>query len=332
MSSDTLRVAIIGAGLFAVHAHIPALRATGRAEVVAISRPDPGKLEATRKALGIPGAYTDWRQMLDRERLDAVVVATPDDLHMEPTLVCLERGLHVLVEKPMALSYRDALAMADAAARARGVLMVGYSMRFGGGLFEGEREKWESAVRELGLPPDIWADWGRTWYQDPGRSGGGMFANNVTHFVDRALWLAGAPPVDVVAFMENAGLPVDCFVNVQARLSNGVLFSLASADAVPQDVMSGTSSFSVVGDDGILYSQQDGSLWIHRDRKREKLEPAQKGTSAAAGFVATVLDGAENPAPAEKCSWAVALTEAAYRSAAEKRIVTVEARTRPPAA
>jgi len=129
VSADKLRVGIIGIGWYAVVGHVPALRATGRAEVVAISRRNPELLERTKQELDIPEAYTGWRQMLERAELDAVVVSTPHPLHAEHTVGALEQGLHVLVEKPMALRYMDARRMVQASEEAARVLMVGYDGR-----------------------------------------------------------------------------------------------------------------------------------------------------------------------------------------------------------
>ncbi len=77
------------------------------------------------KVFNIPEAYTDRREMLDKSRLDAVVIATPHHAHVEPTLASLTRGLQVLVEKPIALTYSDAMLMADPWEKAGKVLMVG---------------------------------------------------------------------------------------------------------------------------------------------------------------------------------------------------------------
>src|SRR5258708_18011092 len=124
-STGKLRVGIIGVGLWAVVSHIPDLRKTGRAEVMAIARRNPERLAMAKEAPTVDAAYTDWREMLDRETLDAVIVCTPHNAHLEPTVAALERGLHVLVEKPIALMARDAWAMIQAAERANRVLMVG---------------------------------------------------------------------------------------------------------------------------------------------------------------------------------------------------------------
>ena len=90
MSAEKLRVGIIGMGFFAANSHVPDLRGTGRAEVVAAARRSADRLAMAKRELDIPATYTDWREMLAQERLDAVVVSTPHDQHVEPTVAALE--------------------------------------------------------------------------------------------------------------------------------------------------------------------------------------------------------------------------------------------------
>jgi len=309
-----------------------------------------------QKAFNVPAAYADWREMLEHAKLDAVVVSTPHHVHTVPTLAALKRGLHVLVEKPMALTSQDAWAMVEAAERAGRVLMVGYGNRFRGlwqavksVLTEGglgrlrqinlatcsyRRWFWDAGglpddARELlkkftDVPEQFFSDWGHTWHSNPEQMGGGAFADVGTHLVDLVLWLAGAPPVEVVAFTEAAGLPVECFVNVQARLANGVLFSMTSADAVPQELLGGERHLMIVGDDGILTDDAEGRIWIYRDGERMKLEPESPNGTEAAGFVSAILDGNPDYPQAVEGAHAVDFMEAMYRSAAEGRIIKVE--------
>src|SRR5688500_11222650 len=107
MADRKLRVGIIGIGHFAVSSHVPNLRATGRAEVVAAARRNADRLALAKRDLDIPATYTDWREMLASEVLDAVVVCTPHNQHVEPALAALDRGLHVLLEKPLCTSVAD---------------------------------------------------------------------------------------------------------------------------------------------------------------------------------------------------------------------------------
>jgi len=350
-------------GSHALISAIPRLRATGRAEVVAICRRTPDKLAMAQKALAVPEAYADWREMLDQADIDAVVVDTPHYLHAQQSLGALERGLHVLVCKPMALTSEDAWAVVGAAERADRVLMV-YSTPMDGLWCTAKRMIEEGAIGPLrqinaaersylrwfwgvdpipeenramvrmildrdGLPHAFFGleeDW-VSWKGDPTKMGGGSFVDIGVYVVTHGLWLAGAPPLEVVAFTEAAGLPVEAFVNVQARLANGVLFSMSYADAVPEPMSTVgryKTSYTVVGDEGLLFQDKEGVLWLHQGGDREKLEAQIPGTSEPAAFVSTILDGAPNLSPGYLGAWAVEFIEATYRSAAEGRIVRIE--------
>lgn len=72
MSAQTLRIGIIGVGWYAGTALIPKLRATGRAEIVAIARRSADRLAWAQQELNVHEAYTDWREMLEKSALDAV--------------------------------------------------------------------------------------------------------------------------------------------------------------------------------------------------------------------------------------------------------------------
>jgi predicted dehydrogenase len=355
MASEKLRVGIIGVGLFAVYAHIPQLQATGRAEVVAICRRHAERLTLAQQTLQVAEAYTDWQQMLAQSNLDAVVVSTPHNAHVEPTLAALARGLHVLVDKPMALSSREAWAMVDAAQQANKILMVAYNNRTEGqwrtfkqqiqagaigrvrqincAVSAYRRWFWETQAtppdilalaRQLtGMPDEFFADW-QDWHADPAQMGGGAFVDIGIHWLDILLWLAGAPAVAVVAFTENAGLPVESLINVQARLANDVLLSMTFADAVPQGILSSDEQLMIVGEEGVLTADAEGAIWLSRDNQRRKLEAVAPAPPLAAAFVEAILDGKENPSPAQEGAHTVEFVEALYRSAAEGRIVRIE--------
>ena len=360
MSERKLRVGIIGIGMYAFRNHAARLKAMANAELVAISRRSPEALAGAKEVLAVEGAYTDWRELLDHPGLEAVIVATAHRVHAEPTIAALERGLPVLVEKPMALTSADAWAMVRAAERANRVLMVGYNRRCVGGwraaakalrsgllgtvrqlsltVSYNLRWFWEStrmpaaifkAVQTQSYPPG-WAE-GRTdnlegyWRCDPAQMGGGGFADTGSHFVDLALWLGGAPAVEVAALAASPGLAVETNLGIQARLANGALLSLTSADGVP----AGAHHLTVYGDGGTLtvdwVKEPDMAMVVHRPQGRENLAAEIPDTNTTAAFVDTVLSGAPNLSPARDGAHAVALSEAAYLSAAEGRIVKLEA-------
>jgi predicted dehydrogenase len=359
MSSSKLRVGIIGIGGYALLSHVPNLMKTGKVEIAAICRRNPDALVQAQEYLGVPEAYADWRKMLDEVALDAVLVVTPHHLHCQQTLTALDHGLHVLVQKPMALTSDEAWTMVNAAEKAERVLMVVYGWR-GHPLWRAvkrtlaagaigrvrqlnvamscyRRWLWEKeagpaeipeSFRKMGVglyerqgvPQSLIIDWGQEghWRRDPAKHGGGAFINMGIHWVDAALWLAGAPPAEVSAFQESAGLPVECYINVQSRLTNGVLLSLTSAD-MPVN----SDRWAIYGDEGILTVNGSDAL-ILRPGKREVIEPDELPVSPDEAFVATVTEDAPNVSPACEGANDVAFIEAAYRSAREGRTVRVD--------
>ena len=99
--------------------------------------------------------------------------------------------------------------------------------------------------------------------------------------------------------------------------------SISSADAVRQGVLHGDNQMMIVGDDGIIWRDRDGSFCLQTSEASNRLQSEFADGTAAAAFVATVLDGAENVAPGNEAAWTVSLTEAVYRSADEGRIIHV---------
>src|SRR5262249_17537337 len=119
---------VVGGGLIAQVAHLPALRALDALyELVALAEPDQGVRDAVARRYGVP-AHADHRALLDEHELDALLVCSPNGTHARVTLDPLDAGVHVLVEKPLCLSPRDA---GEIVARARGrVVQVGYMKRY----------------------------------------------------------------------------------------------------------------------------------------------------------------------------------------------------------
>jgi predicted dehydrogenase len=110
-----IKVGFIGAGRITT-AHLNALKELKDTYLpVAVADPMEDNARNIAKNFGIPNTYIDYREMLDRERLDIVVVAAPNGLHYKISRDVLERGVNVLVEKPLALSYKESKSLVDAA-------------------------------------------------------------------------------------------------------------------------------------------------------------------------------------------------------------------------
>jgi predicted dehydrogenase len=126
-----LRTGIIGLGEVAQVVHLPVLESMpDRFEVIAGCDISPTLLKVLGDRYGIAKRYADPLAMIESEELDCVLVLNSDEYHAECTIAALERGQHVLVEKPMCLSPREAQAVIDARDRADRVVIVGYMRRF----------------------------------------------------------------------------------------------------------------------------------------------------------------------------------------------------------
>src|ERR1700683_979802 len=179
-----IRMAIAGAGAIPKRAHIPALAGVADTQIVAIQTRTAAKAERIARTLAPddasrPKIYSDFDEMLARERPDAVGIFTPNHLHCEFTVKALAAGAHVLVEKPMAPTAAEARKMVDAAANARRLLMVAMQRRFGA---------IERAIKDavssgaIGKPhfirarlshggPESWAP-GQKWFTTASEAGG----------------------------------------------------------------------------------------------------------------------------------------------------------------
>lgn len=117
-----LRTGVLGCGSIAWRRTIPALCASSHAEVVAVSSRDPRKARRFAEHFGCAAANS-YHELLSSNDIDAVYVAVPTGLHAEWAAKAIEQGKHVLVEKPMAATHRQAQWLSDLAAKAGVVLM-----------------------------------------------------------------------------------------------------------------------------------------------------------------------------------------------------------------
>jgi predicted dehydrogenase len=131
---------VIGLGEVAQVVHLPVLRSLPELyEVTAVCDISPGLLERIGGGHGVQRRYTDFTEMLDGNGLDCVLVLNSDEYHAEAVVAALDRGVHVLVEKPMCLSPREAEAIIEARDASGATVMVGYMRRFAPAFVEATR-------------------------------------------------------------------------------------------------------------------------------------------------------------------------------------------------
>lgn len=207
-----IRVGIIGTG-FGALVQAPGFMMHPDCEVVALAGvARPGRAQEQADKLGIPRAYADYISMLEQEELDLVSIASAPHLHHPMTIAALERRLHVLCEKPMALDLAEAHAMADAAERRGLVHAIDFEYRH-----NPARTRFKELVRE-GFLGDL-IHFNMTWsiplfqrlQNGPmgwlwrAESGGGMLGAVGSHMVDTLRWLLGE--VDAVSACLSTQVP-----------------------------------------------------------------------------------------------------------------------------
>ena len=126
-----LRVAVIGCGPIG-RLHAQAVVGSESADLVGVCDTDEQKVARVGSLFNVR-AYRSYEEMFSAERLDVVTIATPDHLHVAPTMAAIQRGLHVFCEKPLAASLSEAESMTHAAAEFGVSLGVDYNRRFGFG-------------------------------------------------------------------------------------------------------------------------------------------------------------------------------------------------------
>jgi myo-inositol 2-dehydrogenase/D-chiro-inositol 1-dehydrogenase len=180
-----LRAGIVGAGWIAAD-HRAALRNLGH-ELVAVC--DVDRERAEQLARGEATVYEDWRTLLETEHLDALWVATPPQLHAEPAVAALERGLPVYLEKPIARTLDDADAIVEAWQRSGLTCAIGYQWHATEALETLKTllaDQQPAALLGVSVGPTA----ARPWFLDRARGGGNILERG-SHQIDLLRAVAG---------------------------------------------------------------------------------------------------------------------------------------------
>lgn len=257
-----IRMGVIGGGIFGeTHLQIfTQMAQEGRCVLVGLADLNE-KLLAQRKGQYGVNTYTNYREMLAKEKLDGVAVVTPDPTHLPIVLDAIEAGCHVLVEKPMDVTVEGCTKMLDAARRKGVLLQVDFHKRFDP-YHINLRD--EIAAGHLGKPlygaawmenrTQIPRDWWPAWAS---RSSPAWFLGS--HMVDLFRWLIGrknALRVYATGVKNKlAALGVDTYDCIQAKIDfeDDIAFNLDTSWILPDGFESPVNQgIRVVGTDGIM--------------------------------------------------------------------------------
>lgn len=192
----TVRVGIIGLGMGSHH--VVGYQSHPAAAVVAIADINQGRLAEIGDKYHVANRYTTAEEMLKKEKLDVVSVATPNKFHASLTIAALEAGCHVLCEKPMAMNASEARQMLAVARRTGKRIMINFSQRFHETSRILKRQVQAGSIGEVYFARTIYhRRCGLPvlggWFSNKSLSGGGPLIDIGVHRLDLALWLMGCP-------------------------------------------------------------------------------------------------------------------------------------------
>ena len=309
---NTINWGIIGAGDVAEVKSGPAFQKTENSELLAVMRRDGKKAADFAERHQVPHWYDDARELLENAEINSVYIATPPQSHLDYALMALQAGKNVYLEKPMALSAKEAKQIAAAVRKSPGKLTVAHYRRRLPAFMKVKELVGNGAVGDIRFADlkilqskksDIIAETDENWRLNPRISGGGYFHDLAPHQLDMMYYLFG----DFEAFSglsnsQNDDYEADDLVSGVIAFKNGVqfnglwCFSVAENDKKDACIIygsEGTIEFSFYGEKVTVYHEDTTEQFEFQNPKHVQ-QPMIEAT------VAYFLGNAENPCTAEE--------------------------------
>ena len=271
-AEGALRLGVIGAGNFAKSVLLPRLSKSPDVSLVAIATATGRNAKAIGEQYGFQWCTTDYLELLRREEIDAVLIATRHDTHARMTAEAIAAGKTVYVEKPLAIDRAGLDEVAAVVARTNGRVMVGFNRRFSP-LSQALKEMFAGVgplaityrVNAGTLPKESWIQ---------GAEGGGRIIGEVCHFVDYLQFLTNADPVEVFASSNASGPDTLAVIVKMSDGSIGNINYFATGDrGLPKERIEvyGGGRVVVLDDFRVL------DIWREGKRTRTRAIAQQKG-------------------------------------------------------
>lgn len=338
-------VGVIGLGI-GKH-HIEGYLSNPNCTVVAIADTDKTRLETVGNQYGITNRFLSAEALIDSDLCQVISVATPNKFHRELSIRALEKGAHVLCEKPMAMNAEEARSMIEAAQRTGKRIMINFSYRFtmparalkkrieAGDLGEAYygRSLW---LRRRGMP-----GFGG-WFGNKDLAGGGPLIDLGVHRLDLALWFMGYPEVDYVAGAtyaliateiakrEHKPYSVEDLAVGFIRFKNGASLSLEASWAgnIKENELMETRIFGNKGGlvhrnigegyqfEAEFFSEHEGFQWDERYHEASGWAAGSpKPVTAMSHFIDAIVEGIPHEADGREGLVVMHILDALYRSA-----------------
>ncbi len=277
--SDPIRIAVVGAGAIAQVAHLPSLRRLPGVEVAAICDNDLSKAQALAARFEVKETFDDIEEVLKYARADAVAICTPNHLHEIHVVSALAAGVHVLCERPLALTVAGVERVLQASEKYGKRVMVGMNHRFRSDV---QAVRGFLAGGDIGQLQAIRGGWYTFqpsrqvigWRLRRQEAGGGAFLDLGLQLLDLGLWLAGWPAAKRVA-AHTTGSSKDGVEDLATALvvcENGVSLSID----VSWRHMGGRALLVRPGGDERLGERAAAANFQGDPRQRERRDPDRR--------------------------------------------------------
>jgi predicted dehydrogenase len=276
---ETIKIGLVGAGNIG-QAYVQALLGCTTARIVAVADIRPETARATAEMLGC-AAFESHEAMVDGCSLDAVIVCTPPITHPEVCIFFLNRGIHVLCEKPLSVDVESAKLMLQTADDAGVILTMASKFRYAEDVVRAKSVVASGILGDVILFENVFAsrvDMSARWNAVPTISGGGVLIDNGTHSVDIMRYLVGPiVEVDIVEGKRSQGLTVEETVLLTARTKSGAMGSIDLSWSINKERESyigifGTQGTVSIGWKSSKYRQASSRDWIVFGNGYDKLQ------------------------------------------------------------
>jgi predicted dehydrogenase len=344
---DKLNVGVIGAGWWATAAHLPGICAHPEARLHSVQ--SGRHIERIAKDFNAAHAFVDVDEMLSSRDLQAVVISSTPNAHHAQAKAALERGLHVLIEKPMTLSVREAEELVHLADKHRVNLIISCPWHYtrhgqearaliqSGALgrvkmisilmtnpihelLRGANTKTTHGIGYIDPEPGS--------YSDPKIAGGGQIYCQVSHAAAYIAFFTNSRPSEVFARFDNDGSNVDIYDSINIKMNNGELVSVASTGATPLEKRQ--YEVRVFGTEGILLLELwAGTMeWIDFNGNRKLFSALAENEiyperAPVHNLIDAVLGKQPNQSPGHLGLAAMEVIEAACASAKSAKNITI---------
>ena len=316
-SAQPLRFAIIGCGRMGRH-HSEKMIEDGRGQVIALFDADPAIAERLQREVW-PSVQiaTRWKDLISRDGIDAAIICTPTAEHHAQAIACLERGWHVLCEKPLASDrgqILDLIAKAESARSQNQAFSLGYQRRYLS-LFRTLRQEVQSgkwgAVRAItSQNVEFWQSTIKgTWRDDSQQNPGGYVTDAGSHKIDALFYVTGLRPVEVFARSQKWNSQVEIVTSVSALLTQDVTVTMGFIGNA-QDL---SEDLHIHCEHADLLLRHD-ELWLGRHGRRERLVESTPNSNPVSGLLDMVLAGAADLSPPEAALPVYDMTQAILHS------------------